>query len=120
MGTMVAYDVLRNCPQCPPVETLITLGSPLGIQEVQDELAPVRSSQVDFPALKLNRWINIYDPLDPVCGADPRLANDYVPAQGKSIVDVKESNWGSWRHTITHYFAGRHLRDRLIQAVGLA
>jgi hypothetical protein len=33
MGTMVAYDVLRNCDGCPPVDTLFTLGSPLGVKE---------------------------------------------------------------------------------------
>ena len=72
MGTMVAYDVLRNCPECPPVDTLFTLGSPLGIREVQDELIAVDADHVDFPAAQLNRWINIYDPLDPICGADPK------------------------------------------------
>lgn len=38
MGTMVAYDVLRNCEGCPLVDTLFTLGSPLGIKEMEDEL----------------------------------------------------------------------------------
>src|SRR5688572_2414899 len=117
MGTMVAYDVLRNCPECPLVDTLVTLGSPLGIREVQDELIAEGASDVDFPAAKLSRWINVYDPLDPVCGADPRLANDFQPVDGLSVTDVKESNWGGWRHTITHYFAGtllrQHLRDAL-------
>ena len=117
MGTMVAYDVLRNCPGCPQVDTLITLGSPLGIQEVQDELVAVDAKEVDFPAAKLNRWINIYDPLDPVCGADPKISNDFRPVGGKRVEDVKESNWGSWRHTITHYFAGTEFRKRLIQAI---
>jgi hypothetical protein len=117
MGTMVAYDVLRNCPECPPVDTLITLGSPLGIQEVQDELVAADADGVDFPAAKLGRWINVYDPLDPVCGADPKLSNDYRQVEGKRVDDVKESNWGSWRHTITHYFAGTELRKRLSQAV---
>jgi pimeloyl-ACP methyl ester carboxylesterase len=117
MGTMVAYDVLRNCPGCPQVDTLITLGSPLGIQEVQDELVAVDAKEVDFPAAKLNRWINIYDPLDPVCGADPKISNDFRQVGGKRVDDVKESNWGSWRHTITHYFAGTEFRKRLIQAI---
>jgi hypothetical protein len=120
MGTMVAYDVLRNCPECPPVDTLITLGSPLGIREVQQELIAVDAKDVDFPAAKLSRWINVYDPLDPVCGADPKLANDYAPVDGKGIVDIKESNWGSWRHTITHYFAGNQLRAQVAKAVGIA
>ena len=119
MGTMVAYDVLRNCPECPPVDTLITLGSPLGIREVQEELIAVDAQDVDFPAAKLGRWINVYDPLDPVCGADPKLANDFAPVSGKSVVDIKESNWGSWRHTITHYFAGSQLRAELKRALGI-
>jgi hypothetical protein len=119
MGTMVAYDVLRNCPDCPQVDTLITLGSPLGIREVQDELAAIDAGMagVDFPAAKLNRWINIYDPLDPVAGADPKLANDYRSVNGKSVEDIKESNWGSWRHTITHYLSGLQFRRALSNAI---
>jgi hypothetical protein len=117
MGTMVAYDVLRNCPECPAVDTLFTLGSPLGITEVQEELVAVDAKTVDFPAAKLGRWINIYDPLDPVCGADPKIANDFSAVGGKRVEDVKESNWGSWRHTITHYFAGTEFRKRLVAAI---
>lgn len=120
MGTMVAYDVLRNCPECPPVDTLITLGSPLGIREVQENLIAVDAQDVDFPASKLGRWVNVYDPLDPVCGADPKLANDYVAVAGKRVVDLKESNWGSWRHTITHYFAGTQFRAQLAKAMGVS
>ncbi|MET0556935.1 MAG: hypothetical protein ABW221_28100 [Vicinamibacteria bacterium] len=117
MGTLVAYDVLRNCPECPLVDTLVTLGSPLGLREVQDELVAEDASDVDFPAAKLSRWVNVYDPLDPVCGADPRLANDYQPVDGLSVTDVKESNWGGWRHTVTHYFAGTLLRGHLRAAL---
>jgi len=119
MGTMVAYDVLRNCPDCPQVDTLFTVGSPLGVREVQDELVAVDADDVDFPAARLNRWINIYDPLDPICGADPRFANDYREIDGKRVVDIKESNWGNWRHTITHYFAGSQFRMQLVTALGI-
>ncbi|RPI41564.1 MAG: alpha/beta hydrolase [Betaproteobacteria bacterium] len=121
MGTMVAYDVLRNCPECPQVDTLITLGSPLGITEVQDELVAMDAGAggVDFPAAKLRRWINIYDRLDPVA-ADPKLANDYRAVEGRSVEDIEEANWGKWRHTITHYFAGTRLRRALAEAVGIA
>jgi hypothetical protein len=119
MGTMIAYDVLRNDDSCPPVDTLFTLGSPLGVQEVQDELVATARKSVDFPAATLRRWVNVYDPLDIVCGADPILANDFTPVDGKSVEDVKESNWGSWRHTITHYFAGQRFRTRLAEALGI-
>jgi hypothetical protein len=117
MGTMIAYDVLRNCPECPPVDTLFTLGSPLGVTEVQEQLMAKGKDKVDFPPV-LGRWINVYDPLDPVCGADPRF-DDYVPFEGRAVEDVKESNWGSWRHTITHYFAGKMFRARFAQAIGV-
>lgn len=119
MGTMVAYDVLRNCPGCPPVDVLFTVGSPLGVQEVQDELVAEGKQRVDFPAATLRRWINVFDPLDPVCGADPRFVNDYEPVDGKSVEDVEEGNWGSWRHTITHYFAGKLFRAHLAKALGV-
>lgn len=117
MGTMIAYDVLRNCPECVEVDTLITCGSPLGVTEVQDELKAIDASDIDFPAAKLKRWVNIYDPLDPVCGVDPRLGDDFAPAEGKSVLDQQESNWGSWRHTITHYLSGKLLRQNLLSAV---
>lgn len=117
MGTMLAYDVLRNCPECPQVDTLITLGSPLGIREVQDELS-ASPSGVDFPSTSLAAWVNIYDPLDPICGPDPRIANDFRPVGGKQVTDVRESNWGRWRHTITHYLAGTELRRHLSRALG--
>ena len=117
MGTIIGYDVLRNCTDCPAVDTFITLGSPLGITEVQDELIAEGAKAVDFPAEKAGRWINVYDPLDPVCGADPKLKNDFKVVKGRSVQDVKESNWGSWRHTITHYFAGTLLRKHLLQAI---
>jgi hypothetical protein len=116
MGTMVAYDVLRNCPECPPVHTLITAGSPLGVREIQEELIAADAEDVDFPASRVERWVNIYDPLDPICGADPRLANDFRSVDGKSVVDVKESNWGKWRHSISHYLAGTEFRRALAAA----
>lgn len=117
MGTMIAYDVLRNCPECPKVDTLITMGSPLGLQEVQDELRAAGVAQIDFPTERLAHWINVFDPLDLICGADPRLANDYAPVGGKQVEDVRESNWGKWRHTITHYFSGTLMRAKLLQAL---
>jgi hypothetical protein len=106
MGTMIAYDVLRNCAGCPPVDTMFTLGSPLGIQEVQDELVAAGRRTVDFLSATLRRWVNVYDPVDVVCGADPILANDFESVGDRRVEDVKESNWGSWRHTITHNFQG--------------
>jgi hypothetical protein len=62
----------------------------------------------------------VYDPLDPVCGADPKLDNDYRSVAGKRVLDIKESNWGNWRHTITHYFAGSEFRKQIAAAIGIS
>jgi len=113
MGTFITYDCIRNRPECPPIDGLITLGSPLGLDEVQDAVAP-RGGHVDFPDEKLKGpWINIFDPLDPVVGFDPYFANDYLRNGAEAVVDVRESNWGEWRHNIVKYLGGPRLRAEL-------
>ena len=110
MGTMIAYDCLRNDPDCPEIAGLITLGSPLGVDEIQEPLIPNRDRTKAFPERLKGPWVNVYDPLDPVCALDPRLANDFLRNGAPAIRDIHESNWGDWRHTITHYLAGPQLR----------
>lgn len=113
MGTMVAYDCLMHEPSCPDIQGLMTIGSPLGLDEVQD-FWPKWTRENGFPSEKLKGpWVNVYDPLDAVAGADPRLANDYRQNGKEVIEDIVESNWGEWRHSISKYFQGRQLRTRL-------
>ncbi len=113
MGTFITYDCIRNRAECPPIDGLLTLGSPLGLDEVQDAVAP-RGGHVDFPDEKLKGpWINIFDPLDPVVGFDPRFANDFLRNGAEAVVDIRESNWGEWRHNIVKYLAGPRLRAEL-------
>ena len=113
MGTILTYDCLRNRADCPPIDGLITLGSPLGLDEVQDAVAP-SGGRVAFPSEKLRGpWINIYDPLDPVVGFDPRFANDYLRDGAEAVVDIRESNWGKWRHNIVKYLSGPRMRAEL-------
>ena len=78
MGTVIAYDCLKRVADCAGVDGLITLGSPLGLDEIQDKLQPGWSADDGFPHEKVGaEWINVYDRLDPVCGFDPELANDF-------------------------------------------
>jgi len=114
MGTIIAYDCLRNCSHCESVDGLITLGSPLGVDEIQDNLIPQRDFANAFPAAKLKGdWINVFDPLDPIAALDPRLSNDYRRAGSAVVRDIEESNWGKWRHTISKYLKGPQLRGAL-------
>jgi hypothetical protein len=92
LGSVVAYEVLsalagpgrdaaaasgRGAPSAASTGPLdlrafVTLGSPLGIREVQDFLVPGRREAP--PAVP--RWFNFADPLDPVA-ADKRLAGEF-------------------------------------------
>lgn len=104
MGTVIAYDCLKNLAGCPGVDGLITIGSPLGLDEVQDKLQPGWSRPDGFPHERLvGRWVNLFDRLDPVCGFDPELRNDYRRGGADLVTDHAVSNSGAWRHSATKY-----------------
>ena len=117
-GSMIAYDVLTGDDRCPPVDGLLTLGSPLGVDEVQDKLVWTRTE--GFPKKLSGDWVNVYDPFDVVARADPQLANDFRKGNEKVVIDVKEENWGKWRHSATKYFKGPKLRAQLRRLAGRA
>jgi hypothetical protein len=121
MGTVIAYDCLRRCPDVPAVDALVTIGSPLGIDEIQDLLKPEWKRDEGFPSLTVRRsWVNVYDKLDPVTGFDYHIANDYRRAGNEVVEDVNEQNYGRWRHDITKYLSGTLLRDRVTAALRAA
>jgi pimeloyl-ACP methyl ester carboxylesterase len=104
MGTVIAYDCLKRVGGCAPVDGLITLGSPLGLDEIQDQLQPEWSRLNGFPHERVaGDWINVFDRLDPVCGFDPKLANDYCRAGAPVVEDIAVQNDGAWRHSIVKY-----------------
>lgn len=114
MGTMIAYDCLKRVPDCPPVDALMTLGSPLGLDEVQDCNKPEWSREHGFPEAKLRgHWVNVFDRLDVVCGADPKFANDFRLNGVEKIQDVQVENDGAWRHSIAKYLRQGVVRDHL-------
>jgi pimeloyl-ACP methyl ester carboxylesterase len=120
MGTMIAYDCLKRVAGCPRVDGLMTLGSPLGVDELQDCFKPEWSRDNGYPDPAIvPRWINVFDPFDVVCGADPRLANDYRLAGAGRITDLAVTNDGAWRHSIAKYFARPQVRSALRQLLGL-
>ncbi|PDT80542.1 hypothetical protein CO676_27245 [Sinorhizobium sp. BJ1] len=114
MGTVIAYDCLVRVPDCPGVDALVTLGSPLGIDEVQDKLAPEWTRSDGFPSQKVEGdWVNIFDRLDVVAALDPVLANDFRRGGLEVVRDIHEPNSGVWRHSLRKYFEGPLLRTEL-------
>ncbi|MBM4258678.1 MAG: hypothetical protein FJ147_22600 [Deltaproteobacteria bacterium] len=120
MGTVIAYDCLKRVSDCPRVDGLMTIGSPLGLDEIQDCCKPEWSRVDGFPTPRLNGgWVDVYDHFDPVAGFDPNLANDYQKNGTRVIRDINEQNSGLWRHNISHYLRGTQLRSALSTLLGL-
>ncbi|MEN8132694.1 MAG: hypothetical protein ABFS45_21435, partial [Pseudomonadota bacterium] len=115
-GSFIAYDVLTGVEDCPVVDGLLTLGSPLGIDEVQDKL--VWSREDGFPKKLQGSWVNVYDPYDVVARLDPKLSNDFRRNGEQVVIDIKEENWGTWRHSATKYLQGPMLRSHLRRLAG--
>src|SRR3990170_3487923 len=92
----------------------MTVGSPLGLDEVQHCLKPQWSRDRGFPASKLGGpWVNVFDRLDVVAAAAPYIAGDYRRDGADEVVDINEPNWGRWRHDIGKYLHGAQLRRSL-------
>lgn len=114
MGTVISYDCLKRVDDCPAVDAYITIGSPLGLDEIQDKLQPGWSRDDGFPHEKVRGdWVNIYDRLDPVAGLDPAIANDYRKGGVNMVRDVQQTNPGAWRHDAGKYLAGPQFRGHL-------
>jgi subtilisin family serine protease len=107
-GSIIAYEVLSQlAANGIDLDALVTIGSPLGIQEVQDLLQP-RPQQM--PAV-VHRWFNFATLLDPVA-LDKGLADEYPP-QGDSepVHDELVSNT-SWNpHSAVGYLASPRVRN---------
>lgn len=119
-GSMIAYDVLSSLPADQfTVDLFVTIGSPLGLQEVQDQLKTITGQKrgLAVPAV-VKRWINVADPLDPVC-ADKRLAGDYAPTNGVAVEDFVQWNVDSPRdpHSGTGYLRLSEVRGPVRDAI---
>jgi hypothetical protein len=120
MGTVIAYDCLKRVAGCAPVDGFMTLGSPLGLDEIQDQLQPEWSRLDGFPTPNVTgKWINVSDPLDVVCGGDPRLANDFRWSGASVVRDIEVHNDGVWRHSATKYYRQPAVRAALRELLGL-
>jgi pimeloyl-ACP methyl ester carboxylesterase len=80
LGTIVSYNFLRAHPEVV-VDTLITLGSPLGSPMVREQIAPGTEGTLPWPG-SVSHWVNVAAVHDHAC-AEPRLAAVF----GDRVVD---------------------------------
>ncbi|CAH2402759.1 alpha/beta hydrolase [Mesorhizobium escarrei] len=120
MGTVIAYDCLKRIDDCARVNGLVTIGSPLGLDEIQDKLQPGWTRADGFPSKKVSgSWLNVFDKLDPVCGFDPFLANDFRATGLAKLEDIEVSNEGAWRHSIVKYLRAPSFQKSLKEMLSL-
>ncbi len=116
-GSLIAYDVLRQLdPKQFDVELFLTIGSPLGIDEVQDELRDWAGGKLPFPPC-VRKWVNIADPND-IVAIDKDLDGEF---QGGKIEDTTKRNTDPEHpHSGTGYLQMAEVRQAVLSAVGTA
>jgi subtilisin family serine protease len=128
-GSMIAWDVL-NALTDTEVEklgslTLVTVGSPLGLQEVQDHLRALGHATLRRPPA-VGRWFNFAGFLDFVA-LDRRLAPDFSPRgqidrqiEDKTLfaLNPDKAN-GSLTHGISLYLTHSEVRRVIGRASGM-
>lgn len=118
LGSVIAYDCLKRVAQSKKVDLLVTIGTPLGMSEIQDNMKPEWSKDDGYPG-DLPRWVNVVDRLDPVCVADPIIANDYRRKKESVVIDEVVSNGGVMRHPSGKYFRQAVVQDAVREGLGL-
>lgn len=110
LGTVVAYDVLREQRFADrTVPLLVTLGSPLGYTEIQD----VVTKPLQLPA-PVRLWANFADPLD-VIALDSTLADEF---QGTPrIIDARVDNPAPNNHAACGYLGASRVRSTVTAAL---
>jgi len=100
MGSIIAYDVLRDIGQIKgnkiKIKHFVTIGSPLGIPHVKRKILDQRiyknENEVRTPSIVTDSWTNFADRKDPVA-IDVHLRDDFkANDSGIRVVDDLVSN----------------------------
>ncbi|RSK38455.1 alpha/beta fold hydrolase [Hymenobacter perfusus] len=107
LGSVVAYNVLRTRLATPRYPQLVTVGSPLGIRAIKQQLA---TPLVSPPCI--GQWFNAYDDRDVVAlvPLDEERFNVTPPIENKGDV----LNFTENRHGIEGYLADPVVAQRIV------
>ena len=110
LGTVVAYNVLRQDNRALKVPLLTTVGSPLAIRAIRDQLLPL-----SYPA-PVSSWYNAYDPRDVVALYPLNEDNFPLAPPIENYAGVK--NQTSDRHGVAGYLNDPQVAGRVLAALG--
>jgi subtilisin family serine protease len=120
-GTMIAYDVLRRLSRAQfQVPLFVTIGSPLGLAEVKDELRRWSGAgdKLPFPPC-VETWVNVAERLDPVA-LDNDISDDFTGAirNTSGLFVNKDSPFHP--HSATGYLRNATVRTVVREELGSA
>lgn len=110
LGSVVAYNVMRTDRRALNVRAYVTVGSPLGIRAIRDQLRPI-----GFPA-PAKAWYNAFDPKDVVALYPLDGANFPVTPAIENYANVR--NGTDNRHGIVGYLDDPVVARRVLDALG--
>jgi hypothetical protein len=109
LGSIVAYNVLRSHPGPLRVPLFVTVGSPLGIRAVRDQLIPLK-----FPN-PVHAWYNAFDSRDVV--ALYPLDNANFPVSPPIVNNGAVRNHTDNRHGIVGYLDDKAVAEHILDAL---
>jgi hypothetical protein len=112
LGTIVTYDVLASRADLD-VRLLVTVGCPLGINNVQRRIGDRTGPPASIPAC-VDTWLNFADALDPVA-LELTLADEFRPAD--FIVDAIVDNHALLNHDLVGYLETPEVRAAVATAL---
>jgi hypothetical protein len=116
LGTIVTYDLLSEPAfRNRPLPLLVTLGSPLGIGNVQGRLRD-RAGRPNPVPKGVKAWANFADRFDPVA-LDATLRDAFEPPPDFAV-DEPVNNGASNNHDLTGYLSIGVVRTKILEAVG--
>ena len=121
-GTMIAYEVLRQLKKSDcDVQLLVTMGSPLGLQEVQDVFrawtGTAANRRLPCPPC-VTRWVNVAERLDPVA-VDSDLSDEFEEVDNKRKFFLNP-DLPLHPHSATGYLRTRWVQDAVRETVSNA
>lgn len=121
-GSMVAYSVLRGIAASKlDVSLFLTIGSPLGLEEVRDQLTKQagagKRDRMPIPAC-VKRWVNVLDPKD-VVAQDVVLGRFYKGSIGVQDIKLHNPSAPYDAHSATGYLSLAATRQRVRECVEL-
>jgi len=109
LGSVVAYNVLHAGGRPPDIPLFMTVGSPLGIRAIRDQLVPV-----SFPS-RVRSWYNAFDTRDVVALFPLDGTNFPVSPPIENFAGVR--NQTENRHGIAGYLNDKHVAAKVLGAL---